>query len=572
MSDKPTSPVLQLIRKIAAAPQAEELTDGQLLERFADRRDEAAFASLIARHGRMVFSVCRRLLHHQQDAEDAFQATFLVLVRQARSITKRDSVASWLYGVAYRVACKARRKRARQQVQEARLPDLAGAEPVPDLFRRELAAVLDEEVDRLPSKYRIPFVLCYVQGKTNEQAARLLGRPVGTVSAQLCRARERLRSRLTRRGVALSSGLLAAVVAEGANAAIVPPALCESTAKAALLAVAGRSIAAGIVSARVLALTKGVLNTMAATKLTLIALALLSAGGLLTGTGSIAYYLLADEAGQARLPAPYKITMANDGKSPDALAEFKKIYALKPGEDLKRVGPPFPKSRADYIRSLWPKAPKNAHQPEFGSMCLSWQGGFHWISGSTPGGSSLRRLPQPLAGIYPQEIEGDQALLDKEIQGDFIVRKGLSAEKFVECLEPILRRECGLPVKLALREAERRVFVARGKYRFLPIAGHSGLVIYGKELFPYSGSGAGTDDFPKMLQTVGAAITRPIINEVQEAPKGKTSWEFNFRAVATAEQRDEDTEPTAVLGHLAEQTGLTFKEETRKVRVLFVEE
>jgi DNA-directed RNA polymerase specialized sigma24 family protein len=121
MTEKPASPVLQFIRKIAASPQAEELTDGQLLEGFADRRDEAAFAALIARHGRLVYSVCHRLLSHEQDAEDTFQATLLVLVRQARSIAKRDSVASWLYGVAYRVACKARRKRARQQAREARL-------------------------------------------------------------------------------------------------------------------------------------------------------------------------------------------------------------------------------------------------------------------------------------------------------------------------------------------------------------------------------------------------------------------------------------------------------------------
>jgi DNA-directed RNA polymerase specialized sigma24 family protein len=112
--DDQASPVLQFLHQFADSTMAKEWTDGQLLERFANRHDEAAFAALIARHGRLVFSVCQRLLDHEQDAEDAFQATLLVLVRQARSITKRDSVASWLYGVAYRVACKGRRKRARQ--------------------------------------------------------------------------------------------------------------------------------------------------------------------------------------------------------------------------------------------------------------------------------------------------------------------------------------------------------------------------------------------------------------------------------------------------------------------------
>jgi RNA polymerase sigma factor (sigma-70 family) len=556
---------------MASSPQAEELTDGQLLERFADRRDEAAFAALMARHGRLVFSVCRRLLDHDQDAEDAFQATFLVLVRQARSIAKRASVASWLYGVAYRVACKARSKRTRQQARQATLPDLPEAEPVPDLFRRELTAVLDEEVNRLPTKYRVPIVLCYLEGKTNEQAARLLGCPVGTVSAQLCRARERLRSRLTRRGVALTSGLLGGILAEAANAAIVPQALCESTAMLVLLATAGRSAAAGVISARVLALTKGVLNTMAAINLSLTALTLLTVGGFVTGTGSIAYHLLAGEPLRARRAVPVKTVMGNDDKNTDTLAEFKKIYALKPGEDLKRVAPPFPKSRADYIRSLWPKAPKDAHVPEFGSMCLSWQSGFHWISGSTPGGFSVRNLPQYLAGIYPQEIEGNQALLDKVIDGDFIVRKDLSAEKFAESLEQVLCRDCGLAVKLTLRDEERKVFVARGKYRYKPLAGHSELAIYGKELLPYSGAGGGTEDIAKMLQSVGAKINRRIINEIEQTPKQKVSWQYHFRTATTADQRQEDRDAGAVLGHLAEQTGLTFKEETRKVRVLRVE-
>ena len=393
-----------------------------------------------------------------------------------------------------------------------------------------------------------------------------------TVSAQLCRARERLRTRLTRRGVTLSTGLFAAFLAEGANTAAVPPALSESTAKAALLLATGRSLAAAIVSARVLALAKGALKMMAATKLVLTALAFFSVGGLLTGTGTIAYYLLATEATPTPLAAPFTTATANDGKHTDPLAEFKKVYALKPGEDLKRVAPPFPKSRADYIRSLWPNAPKDARFPEYGSMCLSWQNDFHWLGASAPRGSSLRLLPQHLVGIYPQEIEGNQALLDKEIAGDFIVRKGISAEKFVECLEQILRRECDMPVKVTLREMERKVFVARGKYRYKPLAGHSELQIYGKELFAYSGAGGGTGDFPELLQAVGAGIGRRIINEVEEAPKQKVSWQFAFRTTTTPEQWQEDRDPTAVLGHLVEQTGLTFKEETRSVRLLFVEE
>jgi RNA polymerase sigma factor (sigma-70 family) len=574
MAERCTSPVLQFIRKIAASREAGELTDGLLLERFAKLRDEAAFDAILSRHGSLVFGVCRRLLHHEQDAEDAFQATFLVFARQARSITKRESVASWLYGVAYRVACKVRRRTARQQAREAELLDVSASEQTPEVLRRDLAAVLDEEINRLPEKYRVPFVLCYLEGKTNEQAARLLGCPLGTVSSQLCRARARLRTRLTRRGAALSVGMTG-VLAEGVNATIVPPGLCESTARAALFVATGRSAAGGMISAEVLGLMKGVLNTMAATKLGLAALALLTMGVIIAGTGSIAYYLVAAEPTARQPAAPSRDATPKEDKSSDALVDFKKVYDLKRDEDLKRVAPPFPDSRTEYIRSLYHFPPKTARLPEYGSMYLRWheQDGFKWLGATSPRGT-LKHLPQHLASIYPQEIEGEQALLDKDVEGDFIVRKGLSAEKFVERLEQILRHECNLAVKLTLREEERKVYVARGKYQYTPLAGRSEhhLELYAKELNDTGRGGGGTDEFPTMLQAAGAWIGRRIINEVQEAPKQQVSWHYNHRELFTAQQHQEDTDAAAVLGHLAEQTGLTFNEETRKVRVLFVEE
>ncbi|MCI0461673.1 MAG: sigma-70 family RNA polymerase sigma factor, partial [Gemmataceae bacterium] len=388
MRDRPTSPALRFIRTIAASPEAGELTDGLLLERFARLRDEAAFTALVARHGPLVFGVCRRLLHREQDAEDAFQATFLVLVRQAGSIAKRESVASWLYGVAYRVACKARGRRARQQARETGLRDLPGAEPTAEVLRRDLAAVLDEEVNRLPEKYRLPIILCYLEGKTNEQAARLLGCPLGTITAQLCRARERLRTRLTRRGVGLSAGLLASVLAEGATSAGVPAALCGSTARAALLVAAGRSAAEGVISVKVIGLMKGVLHTMAATKLSLMALAVLSMSVVVTGTGTMAYYLLPPEPAAPRSAALPPAITAKEDKGTDALAAFKKVYALARDEDLKRVAPPFPDSRTDYIRSLYPNAVKTAAVLEYGSMYLRWheQDGFQWLGANSPRG------------------------------------------------------------------------------------------------------------------------------------------------------------------------------------------
>src|SRR5262249_38706610 len=154
-----------------------------------------------------VLSVCRRILHHEheQDAEDAFQATFLILVRRAGAIRKRESIGSWLYGVAYRVARKAKACAARRTPRQAELQDVPRPEPPPEWLWRDLRPVLDEEVNHLPERYRAAFVLCYLSGQTNEQAAQHLGCPLGTVLSRLSRAREMLRTRLARRGLALTS-------------------------------------------------------------------------------------------------------------------------------------------------------------------------------------------------------------------------------------------------------------------------------------------------------------------------------------------------------------------------------
>jgi RNA polymerase sigma factor (sigma-70 family) len=180
----------------------EDLTDTQLLKRFARQKDEAAFAALVRRHGPMVLAVCRRVLHDAHDAEDAFQATFLVLVRKARFIARPELLANWLYGVAYRVAVKARANANRRSAHERRAGAMTSVGSAPERIGSELRAVLDAELSHLPEKYRAPLVLCYLEGKTNEQAARLLGWPTGSISGRLARARELLRERLVSRGLA----------------------------------------------------------------------------------------------------------------------------------------------------------------------------------------------------------------------------------------------------------------------------------------------------------------------------------------------------------------------------------
>src|SRR5262245_42697302 len=186
---------LRQLRRVTAPKAAGGLSDAELLERWLTQHDQAAFEVLVWRYGPLVLGVCRRLLR-DGDAEDAFQATFLALVRKAASIGRRERVGSWLYKVAYRVALRA----ARTVRTAPPLPEVPVAGGEAEVMWRDLRAVLDEEVNRLPEKYRTAFVLCHLQGLTNAEAARALGCPLGTVLSRLSWARERLRQRLTRRG------------------------------------------------------------------------------------------------------------------------------------------------------------------------------------------------------------------------------------------------------------------------------------------------------------------------------------------------------------------------------------
>jgi RNA polymerase sigma factor (sigma-70 family) len=254
---------------------ADELTDEVLLERFASQREEAAFAVLVRRYGGLVLAVCRRVLQHEQDAEDAFQAVFCVLARRAGSIRKRGAVGAWLHSVAYRLARKARAERGRRPVPVTNLGDIPAAENSPAWVWRELRPLLDEEVNRLPEKYRQAFILCYLEGRTNEQAAHLLGCPLGTVLSRLARARARLRTRLTRRGLALSAGALVAVLGSEAAGSVVPAQLIPAALRAAT-AFTGGTTSAGALSSSVSALAEGFLRVRLRARLLRLAVGLLA--------------------------------------------------------------------------------------------------------------------------------------------------------------------------------------------------------------------------------------------------------------------------------------------------------
>jgi RNA polymerase sigma factor (sigma-70 family) len=312
MADGQLSVVLRHVHKLMGAQALEELTDGQLLERFISRQEEAAFAALVRRHGPMVLGVCRRVLHHWHAAEDAFQATFLVLFRRARSLDRRGSVANWLYTVAYHVALKARANAAHRSLRERQVVEMPQAETQPDEVWRDLQPVLDEELSSLPDKYRAPIVLCYVEGKTNAEAARLLGWPIGTVKGRLSRARELLRTRLGRRGITLSTGLLGVVLAEHASAAV-PGLLVDSTIKTIALLAAGKATTA-LAAAPAAVLAEGVLKAMFATKLKIATALLLAVGVLGMGVGTVTQQVLAQRQSEASArpePPPVHLTNAS---------------------------------------------------------------------------------------------------------------------------------------------------------------------------------------------------------------------------------------------------------------------
>jgi RNA polymerase sigma factor (sigma-70 family) len=308
MSARGPVTILHFVRALVAGHEARATTDTELLRRFIDTRDDSAFTALVARHGPLVLGVCRRILPDPHDAEEAFQATFLVLARRADSVAQPALLANWLFGVARRTALRARSGR-RHRVG-ATIPELAAPESSVEAF--ELRAVLDEEIGGLPEKYRAPVVLCYLEGRTNEEAARLLACPIGTVFTRLAWARERLRVRLARRGIGPPAALVAAGLSAGTALADVPAELARATAAAAVT-FAGEPIGAAALSHSATSLAEGVLRAMFMTRVKQLAGLVLMFVLLGAGAGLLAYQ-----------PAPEPVTVP----APKAPADGAKLKDL----------------------------------------------------------------------------------------------------------------------------------------------------------------------------------------------------------------------------------------------------
>jgi RNA polymerase sigma factor (sigma-70 family) len=312
--------LVQRIRTVAAAHTNRALADRELLERFIDGKDEAAFTVLIERHGPMVFGVCRRVLPNYHDAEDACQATFLVLPRKAAAIRNRQSLGSWLHGVAYRAAGNLKRTHARRLSRERCADASVPRDPAAEVTWREVQGILDDELQRLPDRYRTPLILCCLECLTRDEAARQLGLSPTTLHGRLERARNLLRARLGKRGLTLAA-VMSATVGDAVQAAVAPTLVVSST-KAAMMLGAGQPVADGMVAPRTLALMQEVLKTMLLTKVKWATAAAICAG-----------FLVALAAGSST-----SLTIAQE---------------TKPASAGKKDAPPAqPESDADFIRRL----------------------------------------------------------------------------------------------------------------------------------------------------------------------------------------------------------------------------
>ena len=287
MASRHLGVIVEHLCRLSAQTENKQLSDQQLLDRYVCDRSEAAFQALVGRCGQTVLRVCRRVLSQPEDVEDAFQATFLVLVRKAASLRRSGSLRSWLYGVAYRTAAHAKVDAAKRHAREAQVPARAEADALAEITLRELLIALDEELFHLPKQYQGPLLLCYLEGKTRDEAAAELGWSLATLGRRLERGRELLRTRLARRGIAFPVALGPLLLLQSGARAEIPMALIASTVKAATRVGVGSS-AATVASARVVALSEGVIKTMWATKVTQAIVLFLALGLVSAGAGLVA--------------------------------------------------------------------------------------------------------------------------------------------------------------------------------------------------------------------------------------------------------------------------------------------
>jgi RNA polymerase sigma factor (sigma-70 family) len=585
------------------APGSGGLADDQLLGRFVATRDEVAFAVLVRRHGPMVLAVCRRILRDFQHAEDAYQATFLVLARKAPSLVVSQSLGTWLHGVAYHTAMRAGATVGRLRARERSMNDVQHPAVAP-VEAHDWLPILDRELGLLPEKYRAAIVLCDLEGRPRREAALLLGVSEGTLSSRLARGRGLLGKRLEARGVALSVGALASVLSPATASAHAPTSLVLFTVRAAALVAAGQLPSA---STPAVLLMSGEMKAMLLTKFKIASAVALAAACALVPT--ITWFIRseanADETRRVvrRTHSVVQVDTAPDAPSrlvahsalvqpdnePGWKATFRKAYGLKDGEVIRRVPPPYPECRAEYFRDMVRDSYKRAKtEPTPQAMNKDYSNYFTklgWKDGWTVGQFLMQRVPvkpdegvtlgslvHMTTGFRHTRTAGAVELLDRKVTGDFIVLAGADPGNVVAALEKILRKDCNLPVALVVKEAERDVFVLSGKYEARPLADRqqNQIEVYASELTDRNFGGGGSGTMQEMADLVEAFVSAPIdVGEILESPN-QVQWHFNFRSPFTAKENAEDTVSQAVMNNIAAQTGLSVKREKRKIKVLEV--
>jgi RNA polymerase sigma factor (sigma-70 family) len=544
-------------------------TDGALLTRFLEHRDEPAFAALVRRYGAMVLGTCRRVLGNRADAEDAFQAAFVVLVRKAHELTGYTTIGSYLYGIALRTALKAKTMAARRRTREAHVPAQD-----PHLDRSELLAALDEELARLPEKYRAPVVLCELEGRSRRAVAEALGIAEGTISGRLATAHRMLEKRLRRRGFA---GVALATVL-GAPQEVLADSMINGAVRAA-------SAPAPAVSQLVVEVMKMLL--LHRIGLGLAALAVVVAVAVVAA-GAVALSAPAPQLRNVPRVVAAAPVAAPEPAAPEPVwkSEFRKAYGLKDGELVRRIAPPFPECRAEYFKEMDARMKRDPSEEGLKRDYTDYFTKFGWKDGWTAPaltthtvpvkpdvGVQLARVLNATTGLQRTRFDADAALLETHVTGDWVVRAGADPEKLIAALEKILRKECDLNVSLALKDAEREVYVLSGKYTSKPVPDRkeNEIELFANELGDRNTGGGGSGTLQEMADHAEGWIEVPIVlGKIEGAPK-RVSWHYNYRSPFTKEQHAADKNPTAVMTNVGAQTGLSVKLEKRTIRVLVVQ-
>jgi hypothetical protein len=438
----------------------------------------------------------------------------------------------------------------------------------------------------------LPILLCDLEGKSIKEAMAQLGWPQGTVAGRLARGRKQLAARLTRRGVALSGSAVAATLVQHASATVTDV-LIETTAASAVSFAAG-SMGSAALPATVLTLAKGAINMMVVNQLKVPAMLLAVTAAALSA------WMLWDAsaagpprdvqvAAQAQPAVPKATPAAAPGPRPAPepawKADFRKAYGLKPGEQVKRIAPPYPASRTDYFKDRFQRDEADRIPFDEYFTVISWRDNWappelarHTLPVKPNDGVALSRLLDMTAGLSRAQLRGLDEILDIRVTGDFVVRADSKPEQIIPQLQTLLEKECGLKLAMQFREVEEEVFVLSGSYQPRPLEGRKEhqVEVYAEHLTDRKTGGGGSGTFDRLLEHVERHINRRVVaGKIDGLPK-RLSWHFNMRSpmlkdpIRGIDTYAEDTNPLRVLGNIAAQTGLKLDAVTRPVRVLDV--